>query len=525
MGTARLYRDTAVMSVGTALSRITGLARVAAMTYALGVTATRLADAYNYANTLPNIIYEVFLGGIFTSVFVPVLVSLRSERSGDPSALVSTSLLALSVASAVAFAAAPLIMWLYLLRVPDPATRAATQELATYLFRWFTPQILFYGVTSIAEALLNTRRRFGPPKFVPVLNNLVVIATFLAFARVFGEQGLELSRGARVLLGAGTTLGVAVQALALLPYLRGERLRFAPSLSDPAVRTVLRLSGFVLGYVLVNQAGLYVVMSLAAQARGGYTAYVIAAMFLQLPHGLFAVSLFSALLPEMSEAAGSGSWDRFRGRVHEGIRGVAYLLLPAAVGYLLLARPLTRFLLARGVASDADAEVVAEILFAFSVGLVFFSAFQFLTRCFYALQDTRTPALLNAVAVAVHSALNFPLFFAFGVPGLAMGHAAAYVVGTVLLARALDRRVPGGLGLGALVGPLGRIALAAAIMGAGVWATRYLGGSDLVRILSAVGGGAILYVAFSQVIGIPERQILIGWVRRAPTSDADTDRS
>src|SRR5438445_2998510 len=191
----RIYRASGLMTVGTALSRLTGLVRVAAMTYALGVSATRLADTYNLANTTPNIVYELFLGGIFTSVFVPVLIDIRTKNRGDRSALVTTSLLVLAVVSVVTAVAAPLIIRVYTFRIGDPSTRAAQLELATYLLRWFAPQIFFYGVSAVAQALLNVRGRFGPPAFAPVLNNLAVAAMFFFFARVIGEHGLHLSSG------------------------------------------------------------------------------------------------------------------------------------------------------------------------------------------------------------------------------------------------------------------------------------------------------------------------------------------
>lgn len=516
----RLYRATALMTVGTALSRATGLGRVMALAYALGVTGTRLADTYNLANTTPNIIFELFLGGVFTAVFVPVLVEIRS-RSGDASPLVSTSLLVLAAVSALTAAGAPLVMRIYTFRVPDPAVRAEMLELASFLLRWFSPQIFFYGMSAVAEALLNVRRRFGPPKFAPVLNNLVVIATLLVFANAFGEQGVDLSLGAKTLLAAGTTAGVVGQALVLVPLLRGQGLRFAPSLTDPAVRRVVRLSVFVIAYVLVNQIGLWFVLALATREQGGVTAYQIAFMFLMLPHGLFTVSLISAVHPDLSEAAQRRDWETYRRRFAWGVRGVAYLLLPAAVGYLVLAEPITRLLLARGVADVADAAAVAQVLRAFAWGLVSFSVFQLLTRCFYALQDTRTPTVLNAGAVALHTAVNVPLFTWLGVRGLAFGHAIAYTAGSVALLVALRRRVDG-LGLRPHAGPLARIAAGAVSMGVVVAALdRALSVSVGVRTVVAVVVGTVLYLSFSLVARLPERRILLGWARGRAANDRE----
>lgn len=512
---SRLWRDTRLMTVGTALSRITGLVRISALTYALGVTGTKLADTYNLANTTPNIVYELFLGGILGAVFVPVLIAAREHRKGDESALVSVALLALALVSVATAIAAPLIMRIYTFRVTDPVARAAQLELATFLLRWFAPQIFFYGMSAIAEALLNVRGRFSPPKFAPVLNNLVVIATFVAYARVVSSQSLSLSFGAKTLLAAGTTAGVVLQAIVLIPFLRKENLKFCVSLRDPSVARVARLAMYVIGYVVVNQIGLWVVLALANGVTGGVTAWQVAFIFLQFPHGLFAVSLYSALFPELTRAAASQDWDTYRERLSTGIRSVAYLLVPAAVGYAILAQPITRLLLARGVATVSDAEFVASVLQVFAFSVVFFSVFQLFARGFYALPDTRTPTALNAVAVGLNIAIDFPLFFTWGVRGLAAGHAISYAFGVALLAIVLNRRVPGGLRIGLVAGPLARIAAAAGAMGLCVWALSvWVRGPDVVVVGACVGAGAILYLAFSQVAGVEERRILLGFVHR-----------
>jgi putative peptidoglycan lipid II flippase len=347
------------------------------------------------------------------------------------------------------------------------------------------------------------------------LNNLTVTAVFFAFARVFAEHGLHLHTSARVLLGAGTTAGVVLQAVVLLPYLRGERLRFRPHFGDPAVARVLRLSLFVVGYVVVNQIGFWVVLALANGQRGAVSAFTIAFMFFQLPHALFAVSLLTALFPDLSHAAATDDWDAYRTHFSAGFRGVVYLLAPATAGYLILSGPVTRLVLARGFASASDAALVAGVLQALAAGLVFFSVFQFLTRCFYALQDTRTPTVANAVAVAVNTVINFPLFAWLGVRGLGFAQSIAYAVGAAALVWMLARRVPEGLHLKALPRPLVRICIAAGAMAGGVWiVARVAPGGDALTVTAAVGAGAILYLAFSQVAAVEEREILLVFLRR-----------
>jgi putative peptidoglycan lipid II flippase len=508
-----VWRATAVMGAGTALSRVTGLAKVAAMTYALGVTGSRLADTYSLANTTPNILYELVLGGIFTSVLVPVLIETRTNRSGDESSLVTLCMLALVAATAAAMLAAPALMQLYTFRVHDPSVRLAQQRLGTDLLRWFAPQILFLGISALAGAQLVTRRRFGPPMFAPVLNNLVVSAVFVLFARVHHGAGMNLSRGQVALLGAGTTAGLLAQAAVLVPLLRGAGWRLTVSLRDPAVGRLARLAGWVAAYVALNQVGLWATYALADRVRGGVASYQIAFTFFLLPHSLFAVGIVTALLPDLATSAARNEWAAYRSHVRSGVRGVAYLLAPAAVGYLVLAGPITRLLLAHGVAGTGDAAAVAGVLRTFVLGLVFFSAFQLLTRCFNQLPDTRTPAVVNAVVVTVWIGANIPLFALMGTAGLALAYAVSYVVGSACLLWLLRRRV-GGLGLGGSFGTLLRIGAASAAMGMVVWGLARAIPADAARVLVCALAGAAAYAAFSRLLRIPEYDLLASSLRR-----------
>jgi len=187
-------RDTAVMSVGTTLSRITGYLRLSAQTAALGVSA--LGNTYATANTTPNIVYELVLGGILTSVFVPVSVEWLQKHGRDEAWMVADRVLtlALVVLSGVAILGAifaPQIMRLYL-SASDATDKEAQIELGAFFLRWFMPQIVFYGVGAVATGLLQAERRFAAPMFAPILNNLCVIATFGIYALLVGG-GTSLS--------------------------------------------------------------------------------------------------------------------------------------------------------------------------------------------------------------------------------------------------------------------------------------------------------------------------------------------
>ena len=514
-----LVRATAVMSVGTVISRVTGLLRIAAIAATLGVAESRLADTYTLANTAPNIIYELVLGGILTSVFVPVFVELLQKEGRErawevASAIINISLVVLMAVTVIGIVGAPLLARLYTIGVP--ANEAEVQRhVLTFLLRLFIPQIIFYGIAALTAGLLNAHKRFGPPMFTPILNNISVIAVFVAFHQAYPAIGGldEVTDRQLWIMGIGTTAGVALMALAQLPFLRGHgRYRLTLHAGHPAVKRLATLSVFVIGYVITNQIGYLIVQVLAAGDQGGYAAYVNAFTFFMLPYGLFAVSIITALLPGMSEHAVNDRWDDFRARLSTGVRTTALLILPAAVGYFVLGEPIIRFMLERGVMTSASTEKVAGVLQLFVVGLLPFSLFQLFLRAFYSLQDTKTPFLINCAAVALNTAINIPMFFLLGVRGLAAGHAIAYVAGAALQARALSRRI-GGLDGRRVAAALAKIGAAAGVMGFLVWLTsraveRMLDPvtflEQTVALVVPIGVGVVAYLGVAAALRVEE---------------------
>ncbi|MGH9042857.1 MAG: murein biosynthesis integral membrane protein MurJ, partial [Acidimicrobiia bacterium] len=472
-GTGRVgvVRSSAPVALGTALSRLTGFLRLAALAYAIGFT--RLTDTYNLANTTPNIVYELLLGGVLSATLVPVFVGHRDRDDDEAtSAVVTVAAVVLIVLTVVGILAAPAIVRLYTLRV-EGATAEAQQEVAAALLRLFMPQMFFYGLVAMASALLHAHRRFAAPAFVPILNNLIVTAVFLSLpALLDGTPTLDQVRddtGLIVLLGLGTTAGIAAMALALLPALRrtGVRLRPVFSWRHPAVRKVVALSGWTAGYVASNQLALWVVLVLANGFAGGVSSYQGAFVFFQLPHGLVAVSLMTTIAPDLAGAAVRGDLAAFRARFDLGVRLMVLAILPAAAGYLVLSRPVVGFLLERGALSGASAQLTADCLAAFAIGLVPFSLYLYALRGFYALEDTRTPFLLNAMENGVNIVLALVLSRWLDVPGLALAYACAYGVAAMAAVAALGRRTGGRLGGpgSALVRPLVAAAVMAAVVG------------------------------------------------------------
>ena len=520
-----LGRSAVVMAVGTTLSRVTGLGRLVAMAFALGVTESRLADSYNIANTMPNVIYELILGGVLTSVFIPVLVEeLRRKRDDDAwesvSALVTTSIVAVLAITVLAVIGAPWIIRLFTFRLSG-TEQAEQQALATFFLRFFAPQIAFYGIAAIAGGLLNAYDRFAVPMFAPIANNVVVIATFLAFAAIVSgtpdEAGVGTALSQKLLLAAGTTGGVALLALAHWPAVRRlpGRLRWRPDFRHPAVRKLARLSLWTLGYVVANQLSFGIALVLANGVQGGPTAMFTAFAFFQLPYGIAAVSIMTALVPRMSTQAVEGDEDGFRASVGSGMRLMGLLLLPATAGYLVLSRPLVTTLLEHGVMSANSSRLVAEVLDMFALGLVPFSFYLLLLRAFYSRQDARTPTLVNVVLNTVYAVFSLALFPAFRVQGLAVAHSLCYLAGAALAGVLLSRRI-GGLETARTFGALARAALAALVAAGamlatlqGVNAVMGPGGERaLVQLVAGVLAGGLAFLGAARMLRIEELDTL-----------------
>jgi putative peptidoglycan lipid II flippase len=499
----RVASSSAAIAVGTGLSRITGVIRLAALAYALGTT--RFSDTYNLANTTPNVIYELILGGVLTATLVPVFVAHLDADDHDAIAAVTTvSAIVLAAFSAVGVLAAPLLVHLFT-GAPDKAATATT------LLRYFMPQVFFYGATAVVTAILNARRSFAAPALTPVLNNLLVTAVLVALPHLFSTDPADVPAVARdrtylATLGIATTLGVVVMAVALLPSLRhvGVRLRFLPQWRHPAVRTVVRMSGWTVGYVVANQLALVVALRLAdGEGNGRQAAYLLAYTFFQLPHGLIAVTVMTTHGPALARAAAQRDWAHYRRDFSHGLRTVVVLVAPAAAGLVALAKPTVSVVLERGLFDAASTDITGRLLAFYGLGLVGFSVYLYALRGFYAVHDARTPFVLNAIENGLNIVLALILVPLMGIDGLALAFSLAYIAAALLALGRLGRRVTPVISAvtgGVLVRALG----AAALMGELVYLIVGRVGDDhgagaVGRIVVGVPLGAVLYAVLLAV--------------------------
>jgi putative peptidoglycan lipid II flippase len=512
----------------TAISRITGFLRVVAVAAAMGTTF--LANTYQTANTAPNLIFELVAAGVLTSVFVPTFVEhlVKGDRDNSwkaANALSSVALVGLVAVAVVVALFAPLIMRVLLIGVSRDAVRENAISLGTTFLRLFAPQIIFYGAGMIMTAALHAHRRFTMPAVAPIFNNVVVIAVYLTYIGVRQGSGRvgSVTSGETLLLGLGTTMGVVAMTLCLLPSLKrlGWRFRFDFSPGHPAVKQGARLGVWALSYAGGYQAGLIVVLILANRIEGGVAAYQWAYTFFYLPHALVGVPIFNVLFTAMAESAARDDLSGIAARLQQGLAMLVFILLPLSGLLVVMAGPLSKLTLEYGLMTDEGAALVGRVLSAFALGLAGFSSFLVMTRAFYALSDTKTPALMNAGTIIGATLVGAAAFEAlpdeWAVAGLALGHSLAYVVGAAVMESRLARALRADL-VSAL-----RTPLAQAIVGGGL-ATAVVLTVDvmlpdsskfllLANLVLSASAGAGAYWLFMRTIGSEELERLMSLLR------------
>ncbi|MEV4845760.1 murein biosynthesis integral membrane protein MurJ [Micromonospora matsumotoense] len=525
--------NSAVMAVGSLVSRGTGFIRNLMIGAALG---SAVGDAFTTAQFLPNQVYEFLLGGVLTSVLIPVLVR---RRKADPDRgeayaqrLLTLAVLALAVTVVLALLLASTLTTLYAGGKNQDYT-----GLVTNLSYLMLPMLFFTGLSALIAAVLNTRGHFAAPMWAPILNNLVVIGTFGLYIVVYGAKALgpEGIGWDRILLvGGGTLLGVAVQAAGLLPALRkvGFRWKLRFDFRELGLRELARLGGWMFCYVAVNQLGLFVVVNLLTRAAGGdegnagLLIYNNVFLLLMMAHGIIAVSIITALMPRMSAAAAEGRFADVTADLSRGTRMVTAVLAPIAVCYAVLAGPVSVVVFRYGAFTGDNALATSLVLLVAALGLVPFAISQLFTFAFYALPDTRTPALVNIPVVILRVAVQIGVFVAFSATfaaaGMMLGNAISYVAAAVLSAMLLRPRV-GRIGLGRIMRTVGKVVVAA--LGAalvGLLVVNLLPGdpgnlSWTAAAVRLVLGGAVIggtYLGLATVLRIGEITEVVGMVRR-----------
>ncbi|GAA4970473.1 murein biosynthesis integral membrane protein MurJ [Pseudonocardia tropica] len=510
--TGSLVRSSGMIAIASLVSRLTGFVRNLALVAVLGFAVVN--DSYTVSNTLPNIVYELLLGGVLTSVMIPVLVRAQAEDADGGERFTRRLLTvvgaALLVATLIAMAAAPLLTRLYL---GSGDTGQANPALAT-AFAWLLlPQIFFYGIGALLGAVLNSKQVFGPFAWAPVLNNLVLLGVLVGYVLVPGEISVDPVRMGDpklLVLGVGTTLGIVVQALVLIPFMRSIGFRYRPVWGwDPRLSLAGGMALWIVAYVLVGQAGYIVTTRVAASASEGSVAtYMNAWLLLQVPYGVLGVSLLTALMPRMSRAAAKGDVDQVVTDLSLGARLSTVGLVPIAAVMTAFGPSLGTALFSVGAGSGTGAERLGQAVAWSAFGLLPYAVTMLQMRVFYAMTDSRTPTLIQVgmVGVKIPLLLACPLLLPPEqvVLGLAAANGVSFVGGAVLGQWLLRRRL-GRARSGEVLACLARVALASAASAAVAWGiTRLVDPAladwpDVARAWTLLVGGSLIALPLAVV--------------------------
>jgi len=485
-----LLANSRSMAVASLASRITGFLRSVMLVAALGTGSVSIA--YNSGNNLPNMIYELLLGGVLSSVLIPLLVSAEAEDEDGGLAytqrLLSIATAALGAMTLLVVAAAP---WLSAAFVPSGPRRELTTVFATLLL----PEIFFYGLGAMFMAVLNLKNIYRPGAWAPLVNNVVMMVTIVVFWALPGPKTLDpssITNTQILVIGIGTTLGIAAQAFVMVPAMRRCGFRWqwrfrARAGEKDRMRDVGTLAGWVFGYVVISQIGVSVIQRVG-NTNGGFTIFTNADLLFQMPYGILVVSVLTAIMPRLSRAAVRGDDAAVVADLGLGARLSAVALVPITLGLIVLGPALGVTLFAHGETSIRNANLVGSSLAWSAFGLFPFALVMLQLRVFYAMRDGRTPTLINAFMVATKVVLVLVTSAAYRAPHgvdvdrhpsvravewLAISTSISYVVGAVVGHVVLTRRF-GRLGFTRVARTVVQIGIASLVGAAAAWGVTVL---------------------------------------------------
>ncbi len=499
-------RSAGLMTVLTIVSRVTGFIRTWAMAAAIGMSL--LSSSYQVANNLPNMLYELVMGGMLVTAFLPVYMGVRREQGREASNeyvgnLLGILLLLLGGISVLGTVFAPGFIWTQSFLSGD----GGSMDTAAFMFRFFAIQILFYGLGSVFSGVLNAHRDYFWSTFAPVLNNVIVIASFMGFEPVSAQFG---EHAGVILISLGTTLGVFVQMACQIPALgkHGVHPHIHIDFKDPALRQTITLGipTLLATVCMFVSTSITNAAALVVQPETGPSVIAYARLWYTLPYALIAASLSTALYTELSHDAQEQDYDSVRTGISSGVAQMLFFLIPFALYLIVFARPLNMIYCA-GKFDESGVALVSEFLIYLALSLPLYGVVVLMQKSFSALLDMKPYGrycLYSAIGQA-GSVLLFGVVLGYGMPAIALSYVVDYVILVGCSLWWLRRRLQGlqvksilhGCFFGLLLGGLGAAA------GAGVlWA--------LENYVGALGGSILITLGYVCIAGMASLAVTFG---------------
>lgn len=517
-----IARSTLVMSAATMLSKLTGFFRTWAMAFALGNTV--LASSYQIAFNVPNMLYELVAGGILTTAFLPVFLSVKNDL-GEKGAwaffsnLCSIAIVALSAVVVLATVFAPQVI-----ATQTFMTGGSSAEQAVFFFRFFAIQVLFLGLGALFGGALNAHRKYFWPTASSAFNNVIVIVTFFGYVPISAWN----ADVAKVWLAVGTTLGSLMMCACLIPALRkaGVRFRFRIDFKDPALREVARIALPVIVFTVANLVAVSFRNAFALEAApNGPSTIQYAWMWYQLPYGIVAAALSMALFTELADLDAKGDKPGFIAMFAKGFKTTLFLIVPLAACLMVLAKPLVSLYHA-GEFTQEDVDAVVQVLFWWGTTLPLYSLYMYLYRVFSALKDlvrlTQVDVVLRVLNIGCYVVFTsgFGSFGGFGLAGIPLADTIFYLFMNAALLVLLRKKIGsfGGRALVAHAIKVSTAAIVAVVVGGLVMFAVFDGPLGIAQALIAICAGGVLmlvvYAVACTVLRLPEAQSATEAIRR-----------
>ena len=369
-----------IVSVLVMISRVTGFFRTSAQAWAIG--ALGLASAYTVANNLPNLLYELVMGGMLITSFLPVYMSVKS-KSGRSAAddyasnLTSIVIVLMGVLTLLSLVFAAPIVWTQ----SAGASKGFDSDLAVWFFRWFAVEVMLYALSSILSGILNAERDYFISNVAPILNNVIIIGGFVIYGVLVRTMNVPW-RSALIVLAVANPLGVAVQTAVQIPALakHGVRLRFRVDLKDPALKETLRIGLPTLVIMLISTPTTAVTSSCALSVTpAGASISYYARVWYVLPYSIFAIPISVTMFTELSSSYMRGDIDTFKAYLTNGMRKLFFTLIPMSMFLIVFSKPLIA-IFASGSFSAEVADQTAGYLAALALALPFYGLTSFLQK-------------------------------------------------------------------------------------------------------------------------------------------------
>ncbi|MGE5544621.1 MAG: murein biosynthesis integral membrane protein MurJ [Bacillota bacterium] len=501
------------LMVTTLMARLLGYVRDMVIYSWFG--QTYVTDAYNAAFSIPDLIYMLLVGGALSSALIPVLGHYLARGEEEEAWKVTSLIFNWTLLFLVLLIVLGMIYSRALITLLVPRLPSETIELATNLTRVMLIQTFFMALSGISLGVLNARKHFTLPALGGIVYNLGIILVGIMLARLWGIMAFSVG------VVVGSVLNFAVQ----IPALLRAKIRYYPILNPnhPGLKQILILMVPVVIGLSVTQINLFVNQNLASGLpEGSISALRLAQRIMQLPIGIFGMSVAMAVFPTMTEQVARNNISEFKRLFSLGLRGVFVITIPAAVSLMALREPLIVLLFQQGQFDANDTLTTAQALFYYSMGLFAYSALQLVNRVFYSLKDTVTPVLTAVASIVLNIALSILWVKTMGHEGLALAYSVAGVFNLLLLIALIRRRLRH-IGGGVLVRSLLVSGLASFLMYVGArYGAAFTGSwlaftpkvNALIMVMTGMGLGVGIYGIIISVFHLEETDLVLNTIKK-----------